>query len=290
MKWTSLIFILVFVFLTTLSGFSQDSLNNKRLKPLIIASSVTYTLSLVALNQLWYADYNNEAFHFFNDNNEWSQLDKLGHFYSAFHISKISHRGLEWAGVDTNKSVLWGTLVSVIVMTPIEIFDGFSSEYGASSGDLIANTVGGLFFYSQYSLWQEVRIHPKYSFNRSNYAEIRPEVLGSNLSEELLKDYNAQHQWLSFDLSKFSDKIPKWLNIAVGYGATGMVYANEEQNIANGYYPKRRYFLAIDFDLNEYKTKSKFLNTLLYLVNMTKIPAPTLELSNDKFRFHSFYY
>ncbi|HNP17837.1 MAG TPA: DUF2279 domain-containing protein [Fulvivirga sp.] len=257
---------------------------------MIVAGAVTYSLSLVALNQLWYADFEREPFHFFNDNSEWKQMDKLGHFYSAFHISKISQRGLQWSGLENNKSAFWGTMVSVLVMTPIEIFDGFSAEYGASTGDLIANSIGGLLFFSQYRLWQEVRVHPKYSFNRTDFPDLRPEVLGSNLSEELLKDYNAHHYWLSIDLSKFNDKVPKWLNIAIGYGATNLVFANDDQNSAQGFDSRRRYFLALDFDLNNYKSKSKVINTLIYLVNMTKIPSPTLEFSKNKFKFHPFYY
>ena len=289
MNWNRL-FFLVLVILSQHLKAQDSTAVNKRLKPLIIGGSIVYAGSLVALDRLWYADFERQSFRFFNDNKEWYQLDKLGHFYSSFHISKASYNGIKWAGLEDKKSIFWGSMVSIMVMTPIEIFDGFSAEYGASSGDLIANSLGTALFYSQQSFWGEIRIHPKYSFNRTNYQKYRPDVLGSNLSEELIKDYNGQHQWLSFDLSRFNDHLPKWLNIAIGYGAKGMVYANKSDNIENGFNPRRLYFLALDFDFNEYKTKSKFINTALYFVNMIKLPAPTLEFSNDKFKFHSFYY
>ncbi|MTI39907.1 DUF2279 domain-containing protein [Fulvivirga lutimaris] len=289
MNWNKILLICFLLFNLNLQA--QDSTAvNKRLKPLIIGSSIVYTGSLIALDQLWYSDFERESFHFFNDNKEWYQIDKLGHFYSSFHISKVSYHGLKWAGLEEKKSIFWGSMVSVMVMTPIEIFDGFSSEYGASPGDIVANSLGTALFFGQQSIWGEIRIHPKYSFSRTEYPQYRPDVLGANFSEELIKDYNGQHQWLSFDLSKFNNKLPKWLNIAIGYGGKGMVYANEKDNEENGFNPRRQYFIAIDFDFNEYKTRSKIVNTALYFINMIKLPAPTLELSNSKFKFHSFYY
>ncbi len=286
MKWINIALVCM---LLSLSVQAQDSTQFK-LKPLVIAGSSAYLISLVALNQLWYADFERQPFQFFNDNAEWKQIDKLGHFYSAFHISQFSYKQLSKTHLSNKKSILWGALVSAIVLTPIEVFDGFSAEYGASVGDLVANTTGAMLFAGQQALWNEIRIHPKYSFNRTNYPQLRPEILGSNLSEELLKDYNAQHYWLSIDLSKFNKKLPKWLNLAVGYGATDMVYARDSENEINGFNAQRQFFIALDFDFNEYKSRSRLINTLFYVVNMVKLPAPTLEIKENKIKLHSFYY
>lgn len=267
----------------------QDSANHK-LKPLMISSAILYGGSLVALDQLWYADFEREGFHFFNDNNEWNQVDKIGHFYSAFQISHGYYRLLKWADVEDSKAIFWGTMSSFLALTPIEIFDGFSSEYGASTGDFIANTSGAALFYSQLKLWDEIRIHPKFSFHRTDYPNLRPEVLGKNINEELFKDYNAHTYWLSVDLSKFNSTMPKWLNIAVGYGAENMIYANNSENKNYGINPARKFLLGLDFDLNEFKSKSKLVNTLIYAVNLIRIPSPALEFKDRKFRFYSFYY
>lgn len=272
-------------------GQGQDSVKrNTRLKPFIIASSSAYAITLVGLNQLWYADFERESFHFFNDNKEWNQLDKLGHFYSAFHLSKFGHNSLRWAGLEERKAVFWGAMISTIVLTPIEILDGFSSEYGASYGDIIANSSGALLFYGQQKLWNEIRIHPKFSFQRTDFASQRPELLGSNYLEEVLKDYNGQRYWLSVDLSKFNNKIPKWINVALGYSATGMISADNTQNERMGLNPRRQFYLGLDFDLNEYKSKSKFVNSLIYVINMIHLPAPALELSESKLKFNLFNY
>ena len=270
------------------SRAQTDSIN--RLKPLVIGASVVYTGALIGLNELWYSDFERQSFRFFDDSKEWKQVDKVGHFYAAFQLSASGYHALKWANVSEKKSLLWGTLFSAIVLTPIEVFDGFSAAYGASYSDLLANTAGATFFYMQQKKWGEIRIHPKFSFQQTNFAAQRPELLGNNFQEELLKDYNGQTYWLSFDLSKFSrGNFPKWLNIAIGYGATGMLAARDQQSEFLGYRPRRQYYLALDFDFHEYKSKSKFVNTMLYFVNMIHLPAPTLAL-DDKLKFHFIYY
>jgi hypothetical protein len=136
-------------------------------------------------------------------------------------------------------------------------------------------------------VWDEIRIHPKYSFNRSNLASIRPNILGSTLKEELIKDYNAQTYWLSIDLYAFQKKIPKWLNIAVGYGAQNMIFANDIDNTNNGYHNYRQYYLALDLDLSHIKSKSWVINSLLFVGNMIHLPAPTLAYNTkNKLKFH----
>jgi len=290
MKRTSVILLILMGLGISAKTQPSDSVNRKRLKPLIIGSSVAYAGALVGLNELWYSDFEKESFHFFDDHKEWKQMDKLGHFYSAFHISQGSFSALQWTGLQNKKSLFWGVVVSAAVITPIEIFDGFSAEYGASFSDLIANTAGASLFYLQQSQWNEVRIHPKFSFHTTKYPPYRPDLLGNTFNEELLKDYNGQTYWLSFDISKMTKaSFPKWLNLALGYSANNMVAANSKQSREIGFNPYRQYFIAIDFDFNEYKSRSKFINTLLYLVNMVHLPAPTLEYG-QKLKFHLAYY
>ncbi|MEP2772559.1 MAG: DUF2279 domain-containing protein [Fulvivirga sp.] len=273
----------------SINGFAQQD-STHRLKPLLIGTGVAYTGALIGLNQLWYSDFERESFHFFNDHREWKQMDKVGHFYAAFQLSSGGYRALRWANVTEDKSILWGTIFSAIVLTPIEVFDGFSTAYGASYSDVIANTAGASFFYLQQRKWGEIRIHPKFSFHRTSLPSSRPELLGEGLLEEVFKDYNGQTYWLSFDLSKLINcNFPKWLNLAVGYSANNMVAAHDSQSESRGFSPQRQVFFAIDFDLNEYKFHSKLLNTLIYLVNMVHLPAPTLEYS-DKLKFHFAYY
>ena len=276
---------------------SADSLsqtvNKKRLKGLAIAGAAGYSTLLIGLNQVWYKDFERQSFHFFNDNAQWKQVDKVGHFYSTFHLSYASSRSLQWAGMKPEKADLWGSAIGVLVMMPIEIMDGLSSGYGASTGDIIANLAGSGFFLGQQLLWKEVRIQPKFSFSRSQYAPLRPGTLGSTFTEEVIKDYNGQTYWLSFDLHAFlpeGNKFPGWLNVAAGYGAEGMIYADDASNENEGFEPFRQYYFALDLDLNHFKGKSRLVNSLLFLANMIKIPAPTMEYSRGSWKFHFFYF
>lgn len=288
--------ILLCIFLLTSGGTTlastPDSIPRKnRLKPLLITTGAAYATSLVALNELWYSNHERESFHFFNDGKEWQQMDKVGHFFSAFHLGSTSRSALKWAGVEEDKALLYGSLASTAMMASIELFDGFSSAYGASFNDLIANASGTLLFYGQQQLWNEVKIHPKFSFRRTGYSQQRPKVLGENLAGEILKDYNGQTYWLSMDLSRLIEakKFPKWLNLAVGYGAEEMIFAEDHANIQSGFSPTRQYYLALDFDLNEYQSSSTFVNMLIYIINMIHLPAPALEYSSGKLNFHFFY-
>ncbi len=119
---------------------------------------------------------------------------------------------------------------------------------------------------------------------------MRPSVLGDGMPGEMFKDYNGQTYWLSFVWDKFI-RFPKWLNLAVGYGAEGMVYARDEQNIEAGY-PRayRQYYLSIDFDLRAIKSRSKVVNTLIFFASMIKIPAPTIEFSSKGTKVHALYF
>jgi Predicted periplasmic lipoprotein (DUF2279) len=261
--------------------------NTKRLHRMVWTSAAGYGVTMVGLHQLWYKDAQQQSFRFFNDNKEWKQVDKMGHFFSGFYFSYGASRALKWCNVPDRKADLAGAITGFAVMIPIEIMDGFSDAYGASAGDLIANASGSLLYLGQARLWNEVRIYPKYSFHRTDYARQRPNVLGDNFFSEALKDYNGQTYWLSVDVDKFT-RFPKWLNFAVGYGAEGMIYARDHQNISNGFdQPYRQYYLSLDLDLTAIQTRSKFLKTILFLANMLKLPSPALELSRGEFRFRA---
>lgn len=255
----------------------------------MIGGGAVYGATLVGLNELWYKDHGREAFHFFNDNAEWKQVDKVGHFYSSFYLSYAVSRTLRWSAVPARKADFAAALTGFLLLVPVEVFDGFSTAYGASAGDLIADAAGPAFFLAQGLAWHEIRLVPKFSFHRTSYAPLRPNVLGNGLSSEILKDYNGQTYWLSVDMDKFMP-FPKWLNLAVGYGASGMVSARDHENHEAGYNPMRQYYFALDLDLTAIRTRSKAIKTLIFLASMIRLPAPAVEFSPAGTRFYAFYF
>ncbi|WP_333875920.1 DUF2279 domain-containing protein [Flavobacterium sp.] len=264
----------------------SDSLHKRRLNTLIITEATLGTAALIGLNQAWYAEYPRSDFHFINDNAEWLQMDKAGHVFSSYHLGSFGANAMKWAGGNRKSQLIYGSTLGLTFLTAVEVFDGYSANWGASWGDVVANVSGTALFVSQELLWKEQRIVPKFSFHTTPYASARPTVLGSSLQEQILKDYNGQTYWLSFNLHSFakSSKIPKWLNVAIGYGAEGMITGNDEL-VNTVFLPEsqryRQFYLSLDVDLTKIETKSHFVKTVLTILNTIKIPAPTFEIKGS---------
>ena len=274
----------------------SDSLNLKRQNTVIISEAVLAAGTLIGLSQAWYADYPKSDFHFINDNSDWLQMDKFGHVFASYHLGRFGAEMLQWSGANKKNQLLYGAGLGFAFLTAVEVFDGYSSQWGASSGDIIANASGTALYVSQELIWKEQRITPKFSFHTTKYDGYRPEVLGSSYTEQILKDYNGQTYWLSVNLHSFAkgSKIPKWLNVALGYGAEGMITGNKE-NTTTTYTPNpqrfRQLYLSLDVDLTKIKTNSHFLKTIFSVFNSVKIPAPTIEFMqfNDT-KYHLIYF
>lgn len=270
----------------------SDTLNTKRRNLVITSEAVLTSAALVGLNQLWYADYEKSSFHFKNDNADWLQMDKAGHIYSSYHLGRMSAEMLAWGGVSKKNQLIYGAGYGFVFLTAVEVFDGYSAEWGFSWGDVAANAGGTALYVSQELLWDEQRIIPKFSFHTTKYANQRPELLGESLSEQILKDYNGQTYWLSANIHSFAktSKIPKWLNLAVGYGAEGML-SSQKNNLLPNDDRFRQFYLSFDIDLSKIETNSHFLKTVFSLFNTIKIPAPTFEINSlGKSKFHVFYF
>lgn len=265
------------------------------------ASAAVYAGSLMALNEAWYKQYPKSSFRILNDNGEWLQADKFGHMWTAYNTSRATTAAWRWAGLSENKAVWLGSLSGFSYMTVIEFLDGHSAEWGWSWGDMAANFTGAALYSSQQLLWHEQRIQYKFSTHRISYApdlQTRANNLfGKSLPERLLKDYNVQTYWFSFNIHSFlpQSNVPKWLNISVGYGADGMfggykniAYDKNGTIVFNRMDIKRyrQWYIAPDIDLAKIKTNSKVVRTLLTALNAFKIPAPALEFSNGKLKGH----
>ncbi|WP_299065050.1 DUF2279 domain-containing protein [uncultured Polaribacter sp.] len=271
----------------------SDSLNFKRRNAVIITESVLAAGTLFALNELWYKDYPRTSFQFKNDNNDWKQMDKAGHLMTSYYIGKVGMEVLDWSGVSKTNQLIYGATLGFSFLTAVEILDGFSKQWGASIGDVLANAAGTGILVGQELLWQEQRITVKYSFHQTKFANQRPNTLGENYIQESLKDYNGQTYWLSANIWSFNKEsnFPKWLNVALGYGAEGMLYGQTKPTNAIPQDPYRQFYLSLDVDLTKIATKSKFLKSVFSIVNFIKIPAPSLEINTKgKIKFHYLYF
>lgn len=265
-----------------------------------------WTASYLVLNKAWYDDYPKSSFHFFNDNDEWNQMDKAGHIWTAYQVSRLSAGTWKWSGLDDHKSALLGGLSGLAYQSIIEIQDGYSKEWGFSWGDMAANTLGAVTFVAQQLGWQEQRLQFKlsywpYAYNSPELKNRRNYLFGRSIPERMLKDYNSQTYWLSANIKAFFEnaKLPSWLNIAVGYNSSGMLGGFENKwidyqgqiNYRYDILRQRHFIISPDIDLTRIKSNKKWVRTVLSLANMIKIPAPALTFnSKGKLKAYAMYY
>jgi len=261
----------------------SDSINNSRRNAVVITETSLASLTLVGLDQLWYADFERSKFKTIDDTDEWLQMDKLGHVFSSYQLGKIGANALHWAGVSKNDQLLYGATLGLGFLTAVELFDGYSEEWGFSWSDMAANATGTGLYIGQELLWDEQRIVMKYSFHQTQFANQRPDKLGDGFLEEMLKDYNGQTYWLSANVHSFfkESKIPKWINVAFGYGAEGMRTGRKENvdNLLITQNRRRQFYLSLDVDLSRIKTNSRVLRTVFDVLNVIKLPFPAIEFN-----------
>lgn len=226
-------------------------------------------------------------------------MDKVGHSIAAYNISKTSFDLLLWPGVEKNKAAWLGGVTGFSYLALVELMDGFSAEWGASLGDITANALGSAAFVGQILAWEEQRISLKWSYHNSQYAQYRPNILGRNFSEKILKDYNGQTYWLSANIHSFlpnDSDFPKWINLALGYSADGMLGSNSNPEEIGGialpsFERSRKYFFSFDLDLTRIETRSKALKGIFKLISFLKIPFPAVEYnSKNEWILHGIYF
>ena len=294
-----LVIILLCVFSFNL--FSQDTLRtkvDKNFYKFLAAEGVVLSGAILYLKHEWYHDKKRVPFHFYNDFKGWNQVDKLGHFYVSYLESNVGYSILKKFKFSEKKALYFGGFQGLILETPIEFLDAYHQGWGFSVSDLVANTLGSVFFIMQQKIFNEQVIKPKLSFSKSIYASEANGLLGKkSLISQFVYDYNGYTYWFSFSPNKIFKfkKVPKWLNLAIGYGANGMLGEFENKSMYKGeeipsFKRYRQFYLSLDIDFSKIRTKSKFVNKIFDGLSYIKIPLPTLELSNKKMKGYFFYF
>ncbi len=301
MRTSGIVFLFLIVSLPAKAQFFKpaDSLDTRRVWLVASVGAVGYTASMVGLYHLWYKDYDLDGFRFYNDNDQWLQMDKAGHALTSYQLGRYASESMQWAGINDRLSTWAGGSFGLLYLISVEIFDGKSTEWGFSPGDMLANVGGTTLFVGQQLAWNEQRMSLKFSYTHSDIAPYRPKTLGAGNLERALKDYNGQTIWLSVNPSSFLKKentILPWLNIAFGYGGNGMLggSGNPAFDEAGDRYPvferNRQFYISADVDLNRIKTNSHLLQTVFSVIGFVKIPAPAVEFSRGDLTWHWFHF
>src|SRR5580700_12141531 len=128
---------------------TSPTYNPSRVNGIIITEAAIGTVVTIGLQYLWYKKFPHSRFHFFNDNAEWLNVDKVGHAATAYNISAYQDNLLRWGGVRPGTAALIGTLTGLGFMTMIEDMDGHSANWGFSPSDMLANITGCVLFEGQ---------------------------------------------------------------------------------------------------------------------------------------------
>ena len=328
MKWLPAItFWIAFLYLANVDAFSQEKspkqffaispeFNKARFYGVTGGILGIYGGTLGLLSQYWYKDYPKTSFHVFDDRREWLGMDKAGHVFNAYYISRWSTGLYRWTGASDKASIWIGGMMGTFLMSSIEILDGFSSKWGFSGWDFLANMGGSAIVIGQELAWREQRLMIKISAIPQDYpAELESranELYGNTGLELFLKDYNAITIWASVNVYSFMKKdrrFPEWLNIAFGVGADGLYGGFEnkwcqdpsdadycdcsEANRVDRSDIERysQFYLSLDVDFTKVETKRAGWKVLLHLLNLVKVPSPTVEFNRiDKVKFHPLFF
>ena len=92
------------------------------------------------------------------------QIAKVGHTYSAYNLTKLSYSlYTNSSEAYQKKAILYSAASSFLFLSTIEVFDGYSTKWGFSWGDMIANAAGiALYAGQEYYLRHQV-LRLKYS-------------------------------------------------------------------------------------------------------------------------------
>jgi len=269
------------------SPFRNDSTKNKKkFRRVIGIAAGGYAALGLYLGTTWYAQEDLSSFHLFNDWHEWKQMDKMGHALGGYHGTKWMITGLKWSGIPKRQAILYGGMTGMIVMSSIEIFDGFGEKWGASLPDIGANFVGVSVAMLNQWLWNENRIQIKYSYWPSDIARSleHQDVLGANLPEWILKDYNGAAYWMSLRVHSFLPEgnfkriYPRWLNVAFGYGAGGLLggYGTDPEDVIAAR-EFRKYYLSLDIDFSNIRVRSGFWRMFLDGMSIFRLYLPAVQ-------------
>ncbi|MDX2195787.1 MAG: DUF2279 domain-containing protein [Cytophagales bacterium] len=248
---------------------------------LLCGSHLIYVLIFAILFQVWYGQDNITTFHWFDDRAEWLLMDKFGHFYVSYLSCSIFYSLWLWAGLNKNTSLIFAAFMAIEYQCGYEIADGFYAGYGASAYDICANIAGALAYVIQILLFNKILAGIKFSFYPSSFHAMRPELLGHNLLQQLIKDYNGQTYWFAIHNPFITNKIlPSWLMPCIGIGAEGLLGGHDNVGAGQGFaHIARCRKIIFSFDICVDAITNKTIKNALWIFRYIKVPMPAVVIN-----------
>lgn len=267
-----------------------------------------------ALASIWYDEDERTGFHFYSESDniagtaadhgwldDWHtfvQVDKLGHVWTAWQITRVVGGYGRWAGLSPGEAGLFGGIVSTVFQTQIEVSDGFSAAYGFSRTDALANlvgsTVGGLkVAYPERLDW----LATKYSYRPSPYYGTQTTGVDGGgpfgYLGNAIKDYDGATYWLTVrpeellaEGSRARQVWPDWLAFSAGYGGDNLAHAisgHDYGNVPEGEsnVHRREFYIGPDIDLLHSLDLPQPFQAMLRFFEFVRLPAPALQLAPE---------
>ena len=271
---------------------SQTDSSKTIIKIINIGVPSAAVISLVGINEVWYKNYARSDFHFFDDLKEWNGMDKIGHACTSYQLNKISHSLFKKNNI--KKPLLKSSVYTFGYMLGVELLDGYSTEWGFSIYDVIGNGLGTILYTLQERKFKNQPFEIKFSSHKSTYASCRPSLLGENRLQQILKDYNGQTYWLTFNYNELWNKRIKlfdYIDFAFGYSIDGFTGGHNNPEISscnclisncNNLKRTSQFIFSVDLNTSKIKNKHPILGKFLLPFDIVKIPFPAFILNNSK--------
>lgn len=185
-------------------------------------------------------------------------MDKLGHAWTSYTLAEFFADGIETGPADRKSAAYTGAILSLGLMTYIEVFDGFSAEHGFSFEDLTVDTAGALLSVARRSVpglqdkldfrllyvpsretWNSLSCFPKPHCDKEGTVVRSP-----------ITDYSGQRYLMAVKLSgfeRFKRSPLRFVELHGGYYARG--FTKEDRDAGEPL--RRRLFVGIGLNVGE---------------------------------------
>ena len=273
---------------------ADGGLQWRRLAALTGTGAALHWVGFEYFDRAWYRGEKRDSIRWLHDwsGNTYLHLDKGGHFMGGLFMASSLTEAYHWVGLGTRSGALAGTLTSWAVLLEIEMRDAYYDQWGFSIPDFAANTLGAAvpLMYALFPAAEVVGF--KFSYWPSPLYLDHDERRGHGRphTEYAIDDYEGMTYWMTLGVGEIlaprQTRWPRWLGLALGYGASGMHGSNVKSRGREREYlelPSARseVFLALDYDLRHLPARGRWWRRLAHEANWLHLPAPAVRLHPD---------
>lgn len=242
--------------------------------------TIAFSGIIVALEYQWWWNKNylwkRHEFRFQSDgwfDNYSLGVDKLGHMYTSYLFYHTAYDLMRWADFDETTAKWIAFTVPFSHALSVEIGDGFS-KWAFSWTDLTSNCAGIAY------AWLQVE-HP-FLRNFNIKWSYFPTVAYSRPDNDWgpSHDYSGHFYWLSVDVHNLLPEQaqhywPKFLNLAVGYGAKNVSLGDDINAAAH------KYAVSLDWKMTELPGTGDTWEIVKNVLDKFHFPAPGVKIQSD---------